>query len=132
MNVVKKVFTAFCALLLIALAGCAGRAPAAQEYGKDNTNIPVANGKTFVIRIEENPSTGYSWQYVIADPSIVINTEDRYIASDTTGKLVGSGGKRVLTFGATKTGTTTIKLKYLRSWEPENPANIIVYNVTVM
>ena len=126
----KRCIAAVFAVMLFALAGCAEKA-AAKEYGKDSTDIAVNSGKTFVIRLEENPTTGYSWKYAIADPAIAANVEDRYVASDASGKLVGSGGTRILTFEGKKAGTTTITLKYLRSWEPNSPASTIVYHVTV-
>ncbi len=82
--------------------------------------ISARAGKEFTIRLDSNPTTGYSWQ--LAEPydeSIVRLLEAEYIPSTT--KRVGAGGEEKWTFQALKKGTAKISLKYARPWEINKP-----------
>jgi len=122
-------------LVVLVVAGCIGTGPK-DPQGQAPTPIgtPVMvghivvnesqNGATvyvnrtadITLKLYENPTTGYQWNMTVT-PGLVI-TNDTYIPSDTTGKLVGSGGTRVWEINAAGTGTQTISAVYMRSWEP--------------
>lgn len=77
-------------------------------------------GKEVTIRLDSNPTTGYSWQ--LAEPydeSIVRLLEAEYTPPTT--RRVGAGGKESWTFLALKKGTAKISLKYVRPWEINKP-----------
>ncbi len=91
------------------------------EYGKDN--------KSFSIAIEENPTTGYRWNFEIADKGIVKLSDDDFIAPENNG-MAGAPGTRVFTFDAAAPGKTTIVFSYERSWE-QGAADTLTVTVEV-
>ncbi|MCL7476515.1 MAG: protease inhibitor I42 family protein, partial [ANME-2 cluster archaeon] len=56
--------------------------------GLDGASMELKTGDTFYIRLNENPTTGFSWQMNTTNGLTMIN--DEYIAPDT--ELVGAGG----------------------------------------
>ena len=99
-------------------------------YGKDDTNIAAGAGQTFLIQLDENPTTGYEWSCAINDESIVKLTGSEYQQTPAASGLVGSGGIRAMTFKALKAGSATITLNYQRPWE-NTPAETLTFNVAV-
>ena len=102
------------------------------SLGKPSTDMISYNKKQTVVTVslDENPSTGYAWQYVIADESIVQNCGDTY-SSDAPAGIGGAGGIRALSFLGMQTGTTTVTFTYLRSWETNPPIRTVVVEITV-
>lgn len=107
------------------------REPVQLKNGVENY-LPVGNlGK---VTLKGNPTTGYSWHYVIADSTIFCASSQSYVADSAVSGVVGAGGTYNWEFRALKTGKTTITFKYYRDWEGESSAtsdNTVVYNVTV-
>lgn len=128
----KKISCAVLALLLAAcvLAGCAA-ASADGVYGKDDANITVGEGETFVIQLDANPTTGYDWSVKISDESIVMLESQEYKQQPGTEDRVGAGGADYFTFKGLKTGSTTLTLIYERSFEEGSASETLVFNVTV-
>ncbi|MBN2515388.1 MAG: protease inhibitor I42 family protein [Deltaproteobacteria bacterium] len=82
--------------------------------------VTVSPGKKFVIVIESNRTTGFSWE--IAKPfneNVVTLMGKEYLPEKSD--LDGAGGKEVWTFIAVAAGQTTIYLKYVRPWEKGIP-----------
>lgn len=106
-------------------------APIRRIYGKDDNKIETGAGMTFVIQLDENPTTGYQWSDAVIDNKEVIQqTATNYEATPVASGIAGSGGTRTITFKALKAGKATITLNYQRSWE-KKPANTLVFNVSV-
>ena len=110
-------------LILLAVAGlalgCAGRS-APREYTSSATPIDVQVGEQFVITLESNPTTGYSWQLGSPlDESVVKLVGSEFKQPDT--KLIGAGGKESWTFQGVGPGRTSIRLDYVRPWETNVP-----------
>ncbi len=124
----KTIVCCFIVLLFLwALAGCS----AEKVYGKGDTNIAVDVGKTFTIKLDENPTTGYSWTYTISDENIVKLVKDDYVPDDKTGKLVGSGGSRMLTFEGAAKGNADISLAYGPVYDKNTVAEQLVFHIRV-
>ena len=85
-----------------------------QEQNK--ASVSVNQGSVITVRLQENPTTGYQWNLTTTPGLRVIS--DNYVPSDTTGKLVGSGGTRIWEISATAKGEQKINAVYMRSWEP--------------
>jgi inhibitor of cysteine peptidase len=85
----------------------------------NGSTIDLKKGETLVISIDGNPTTGYNWVVDSVDQIILQSAGDPDYKSDSM--LVGSGGTFKFTFTALNPGTTTLKLKYWRSFEPNNP-----------
>lgn len=109
-----------CALLGIRIGG----------RGSDTEMITYNRSKTIVtVSLDENPSTGYGWQYAASEDGIVQLTDDEY-HSDAPAGIVGAGGIRALSFAGMKEGTVTLTFTYLRPWEGD-PIRTVVIEVTV-
>ena len=83
--------------------------------GLDGTSMELKTGETFHIKLNENPTTGFSWQMNTTDGLAVIS--DEYVAPDT--ELVGAGGVHEWEIQAVAAGTQHITAVYKRSWEDE-------------
>jgi inhibitor of cysteine peptidase len=81
----------------------------------DGRNVRVALDGSIVVRLESNPSTGYSWAVDTVDETILTLEIDTYTAA--TGGAVGQGGMQELQFRAAGTGQSDVVLKYWRPWE---------------
>jgi len=103
-----------------------------EEKGQVDFNIllnEVSLGSTFTVTLEENASTGYSWQYQILGEGI--SEIGKKVLADESGK-VGAPSKVTWTFQAVDGGNSTIVFRYFRSWEGEKSAvDYKAYNICV-
>jgi inhibitor of cysteine peptidase len=108
------------ALLTVAAATTLLAVPAAQA--KTVTVTKAQSGKQLtlkvndklVIRLAENPSTGYHWG-TIARPAILRLVSSRYVAppvGDSGMPVPGAPGTRVYTYVARRTGSGTLRVRY--------------------
>jgi inhibitor of cysteine peptidase len=128
-------------LMLLAACGGSSDAKSGESSGSNPSNaskpkvyeagdsITVENGDSFVIALEANPSTGYSWQ---ASPNVNV----QFVSSkQVQGKsnAIGAPGTQQLTFKAVQTGSSTLTLNYLRPFDPPTtpPAKTQPFPVTV-
>ena len=86
---------------------------------EDNGRIlDVSAGVTVVIKLPENPSTGYTWQYAVNE-NIVELVEDVYIPPEN--QIIGGGGTRMLKLEVVGSGEFT--MSYVQPWENQ-PADL--------
>jgi inhibitor of cysteine peptidase len=71
-------------------------------------------GETFSIRLQENPTTGFTWNLSLSEGLMV--SRDEYIPSSTSGLMVGTGGIRAFTLVAVSKGEQMITAEYRRPW----------------
>lgn len=135
MNAIKRIllFGAFLPALLGA-GGCRPRPESMKDtpvYTDDTAVIEVNAGGEFVISLDSNPTTGYSWDFSRPpDPGVVELLDASYLPSGE--RRVGAGGRQVWTFRATGPGEAVIELAYFRSWEKGTaPARKAVFTVIV-
>jgi len=102
-----------------------------EEYLSPGEVVAVNTGRRFAIRLQSNPTTGYGWQLAKPlDEKIVVLVTNDYIHPDT--RLIGAGGHEVWIFKAVGQGQAEISLKYVRSWEKDQPpAETNVFMVVV-
>jgi inhibitor of cysteine peptidase len=119
----------------VAFSGCTGTGNAPEKSGsptpsgtavqvshvvmteaQNNATVYVKQGNYIIVQLAENPTTGYQWN-LTTTPGLVV-TNDTYEPSDTSGKLVGSGGTRTWEMTAAEKGDQEIHAVYGRSWEP--------------
>jgi len=81
--------------------------------------VTVELGQVFALTLESNPSTGYRWEWIDDQDSIVEQVGEAEFVPRETGDppLAGAGGWEVFTFKATSPGQMTLKLVYHRPWE---------------
>lgn len=109
----------------------AGKCSDCPTYGASDTKIRVDAEQDVVIALDSNPTTGYRWEVTaVSDPEVVRMTADTYVAPKRGDP--GASGQQRLEFAADRPGTTTLTVRYARSFEPNDPTvRVIVYNVTV-
>lgn len=93
-------------------------------------------GDIFTTTLDENTSTGYSWQYEIGDEEIIGFESDRVLEDSSTNNdelaIVGAASQHEWNFKGLKKGTTSVVFKYFRSWEGvETAENSLTYFITV-
>ncbi len=136
-----------CCLVAVACSGCVGSGPGNQTLPLTpaGTPVPVGNlvvnesqntamvfmnqSKIITVRLAENPTTGFQWN-LTTTPGLRI-TKDEYIPSDTSGKMVGSGGTHVWDISTEMPGQQEIRAVYKRSWEPLT-GNESIFSMKIM
>lgn len=89
---------------------------------RDNgSRVELAPGQDLAIILESNPSTGYRWQVIELDESILQQIGETDYAPHDPGQpsLPGQAGQEIWRFQAVGPGRTTLQLVYRRSWEKE-------------
>jgi predicted secreted protein len=81
--------------------------------------------------LEENPSTGYIWEYVI-EPEGILTEEEKESFNKTEEKLVGAPKMAVWRFRAESAGDVTLTFKYLRPWEEEGVVKTKIFKVRIV
>jgi len=84
------------------------------DNGKD---IDVHVGDTIVLRLAENPTTGFRWAFDDLDTAAVSAKDGDHSQSS---EAVGSGGETTWTLTPTAAGATPVKLKLWRHWEGDS------------
>jgi inhibitor of cysteine peptidase len=104
---------------------------AAPTYTNPAQPIVARSGQFFVIALDSNPTTGFSWSLdPTPPPSVVVLVTSRY--QPPAPVRPGAGGTQRLTFHAVGPGQTTITLNYARPWERDTPpARTVQFQVTV-
>jgi len=96
-------------------------AGAMAEFEVTNSNngghVNVSSKDVIVVRLSENPTTGYRWDVDSAGTLRLI--DDSF---DVGSGAPGAGGKRALRFAAVTPGRTTLALALRRPWETETGA----------
>lgn len=91
-------------------------------------SITVDNGEEFVIELDANPSTGYTWD-AGKNPNVKL-VSSKQVSSK--GAPPGASGTQRMTFKAYKTGTSKLELAYARQFEGGvPPAKTASFDVTV-
>ena len=96
--------------------------------------VDLKVGGTLVVKLESNPTTGYSWEVGAIDPSIIKGMGDAEYAKSDTGEtpLVGSGGAETWRFQAVNEGQTSLEMVYRRPWEQDvNPEKTFSLSINV-
>jgi inhibitor of cysteine peptidase len=98
---------------------------------KDNGGrVDLALGQVLVVTLASNPTTGYSWQVVDAEGSILRQMGEAEFVPQSD--LMGAPGVETLRFEPTGAGQTTLQLVYHRPWEKDvEPLETFSLQVTV-
>ncbi len=90
------------------------------------TSIIVKGTGEFSIKIQSNPTTGYSWavQKITDETLVQFKRVEEWEKEEEDSKkppLMGAPTYEILTFAALKPGKAEIYLKYRRPWEKDVP-----------
>ena len=93
--------------------------------------MTVKAGESFEIKLNENPTTGYSWALAQLPENFYLLNE-LYMPEPHKPGMVGTGGVRLFNFVAVKPKIEGDLLFYLlRPWEPLSPTEKKDYHVKV-
>ena len=85
---------------------------------KEPERIEVNVGQDFVIALDSNPTTGFSWRLAEPLPRMLKLQSKRYIPDEP--QKMGSGGTEEWTFKLVRSGKVTIMFEYVRPWEKKS------------
>lgn len=122
-----RVMFAFCCVTVL-VGGCGSENV---TFTDPDERFEVDPGEEFVVVLESNATTGYSWQLEVEPPSSIVRlVRNVYVEPDTD--LVGAPGRQELTFEAVGEGTAVVQLWYVRSFDdPPEPAELAEFEVSV-
>lgn len=121
---------ALTAVLLLATA-CNSPKSVTLTSTNNGGKVEVQVSGQIIIKLDGNPSTGYTWEAKDLDATLFKQIGDPVFSSSNPG-LVGSGGTLTLTFNALKAGTSPLTLIYHRPWEAGvDPISTFAVTVTV-
>jgi len=93
------------------------------------STVELRVGDTMEVVLDGNPTTGFSWETVAVDASVLKQLGEPGFEPYTN--LIGSGGKFTFRFEAVASGQTLLRLVYHRPWETEVPPEE-TFEVTVV
>jgi inhibitor of cysteine peptidase len=128
--------------MVLVLAGCgpATNLPAGVTSGEVSLSekdgggqVEVRVGQVLVLTLESNPTTGYSWEIVEVNDSVLRRAGEPEFkaASEQDPAPLGAGGVEVFRFEAVGAGETRLELVYHRPWE-EGVEPLETYSVEVV
>ena len=82
---------------------------------QDGARVNLQVGDVVVLRLAENPTTGYRWD-VVAAQGLELEADD-FVSAAGAGS--GGGGQRALRFKANAVGTSQLETVLRRSWSQE-------------
>lgn len=85
------------------------------EEAESGGAVRLKVGEKLIVRLRENPTTGFHWQLQEGSETILHLEETRFV--EPGGGRAGEGGERLWTFRAKKGGTAALLLKLLRAWQ---------------
>lgn len=80
--------------------------------------VEIARGCKFYA-VESNPSTGYMWNYEVADESVAIIAHRDFVPDTVEEGVVGAGGMERFFIAGVAPGSVDINIRYARAWEDE-------------
>lgn len=86
-----------------------------QKSSHLENEFEIEVGDKIKAKLCANPTTGFSWDYVLADENVMRFESHDYIEPDS--ELVGAGGVDVWVFKAIRTGKAVITMEYSKPWE---------------
>jgi len=114
------------------------------------TTVTLDRGQALVLRLEENPSTGYRWVSAMPKTDTVIAPVRRDFTSGRAGTtpfapdqnttqptsgppaiMPGVPGEATFRYRGVDAGSTPVTLEYRRAWEPGAPAKTVAFEVVV-
>ncbi len=92
----------------------------------------VTSWDTVTIILEENPSTGYEWQYTAYGDGFLNEVSSHYEQDRHVPGVVGAGGKRTWVFECAVPGNVVLEYIYVRAWEEgAMPERVVMYAIRI-
>jgi inhibitor of cysteine peptidase len=114
---------------VLTLAGCGQSSEVVLNDGDSGSQVTLQLSQTLIVRLEGNPSTGFSWEVAEVDEAVLRQVGE--INFEAESDVPGSPGIQVLRLEPVASGETTLELVYWRPWEPEDPIETFSVRVIV-
>jgi len=83
-----------------------------------SSSFQLAIGEELILRLPENPTTGYVWRFTQSGTGALRQVDDRYVAkAEPSGPAPGAGGHHQATFIGEKKGGLQLEATEGREWE---------------
>jgi len=107
--------------VLILAIGCSTSKLVSVDSSNNGSQVELKKGQTLVFTLESNPTTGYQWEVIECEESVLQQKGEAEFKSSDTGNppSSGKGGTETFRFDVQKKGNGILKLVYHRSWEKE-------------
>ncbi|MFO1423822.1 MAG: protease inhibitor I42 family protein [Candidatus Competibacteraceae bacterium] len=86
----------------------------------NNRSAELQVGERLIVRLPENPTTGYTWAIDETDSRLLALVSTDYASPET--ESIGVRGQRAFVFTVRQPGEVALKLKYWRFWEGDASA----------
>ena len=108
------------AVLILAISCCTSK-EVKVVASVNGSLVELKKGQTLVITLESNPTTGYQWEVIENEESVLQQKGKAEFKSSNTGNPPSSGksGTETFRFYAQSPGNGNLKLVYHRPWEKE-------------
>jgi inhibitor of cysteine peptidase len=80
----------------------------------------IATNDQVEIRLPENPTTGFQWQFDVSGVGRLRRLEDRF---EQGSSAIGATGLRVVSFVTEAPGEVHVEAVERRAWEPPDPSS---------
>lgn len=120
-------------LSALIFSGCGPAKEVKLDASANGRQVELQKGQTLVITLESNPTTGFRWEVVELEESILRQMgEPEFKVSDPREPPPpGTGGWETFRFQAVNAGQMALKLVYHRPWE-EDVEPLETFSVQVM
>ncbi len=95
------------------------------------TAIELKKGRHLDVILSANPTTGYQWEIVNIDTTILMHTTTEYLGDEAPQGILGTGGKSIFHFKGGDIGETKLEIIYHRDFE-ENIPPVETFELTVI
>ena len=92
--------------------------------------ISATTADVIALTLESNPTTGYSWQVMEINNTVLVQDGEPEYKSDGQ-NIPGAGGTETFHFKTIGTGEATLVLGYMRPWESVPPIETFYVQITV-
>lgn len=92
--------------------------------------ITVARDDEVIVRLAENPTTGFRWELSASGTGELAVVDDRFVAG-AGGNAPGAGGYRVVRYIARKAGSVQIEARKGRAWDAASYSEKKVFSLLV-
>ncbi|MFZ0004845.1 MAG: protease inhibitor I42 family protein [Methanoregula sp.] len=85
----------------------------------NGTTLTVPPSGRVIVRLNENPTTGFSWNATVSKGLSIVS--DSFYPPNST--IIGAGGYHEWTLVPESAGTYTFNAVYIRPWEGQSPTS---------
>ncbi len=121
-------FALMIALFILPATGCGNGE--VKTYTDPGKVIEVGVNQEFVIALESNPTTGYTWEENSDGTMLNLVSQD-YVQDENEQEMVGVGGTESFSYRALKQGETEISLVYGQHWEGGDQQPPLLFKVEI-